>query len=80
MLQRYTHKHAEVHRNTKINRGSMDGIQLGCVTDGTTENSGFNCSSTLDPNSYSKGIWLRREEKAHSVPETIVLEIQRKEL
>lgn len=37
MLQRCTHKHAEVYRHTKINRGSMNGVQLGCVTAGTTE-------------------------------------------
>lgn len=74
MLQRCTHKHAEVYKHTKINRGSMNGVQLGCVTAGTTEKkSGFNCSSKPDPNSYSKGM-QRREEKAQPGPETRALE------
>lgn len=74
MLQRCTHKHAEVYRHTKINRGSMNGVQLGVLLlEPQKKKSGFNCSSKLDPNSYSKGT-LRREEKAHPGPETRALE------
>jgi hypothetical protein len=46
----------------------MDRIQLGCITAGIREKTGFNCSSTLGPKPYSEGIWLRRGKKAHPVP------------
>lgn len=46
----------------------MDRVQLGCITAGIREKTGFNCSSILGPKPYSKGTWLRKEEKAHPEP------------
>lgn len=48
--------------------GSMDRVQLGCITAGIREKTGFNCSSILGPKPYAKGTWLRKEEKAHPEP------------